>query len=243
MNRWFSSAFVVSLMVASSCGGSEPAANAPPPPAPPPPSPEGMESTANPPPSAPNMQPPSTTSPSTTSPATPSTTQGAYGGGAPDPTSAPSASPTSTLSDDQIFGVLHTANVGEIEQARLAQKQAKNVRVKQFAGMMIKDHSDADKKGNDVARKTKASPAPSDVAGHLESEAKQMTSAMSSQKGSDFDKSYIDAQVKEHQAVLDLIEKQLMPNAQSAELKSLLQSLKPKIEGHLREAQDIQKAL
>jgi putative membrane protein len=236
-------------MVASACGGSEPAANAPPPPAPPPQSPEGMETTANPPPSAPNTQPPSTmspstSSPSTTSPSTSSPTQGVYGGG-PDTSAmpAPGASPTSTLSDDQIFGVLHTANVGEIEQARLAQKQAKNARVKQFAGMMIKDHSDADKKGTDVAKKTKASPAPSDVSRNLESDAKQLTSAMSSQKGSDFDRSYIDAQVKEHQGVLDLIDKQLLPNAQSAELKSLLQSLRPKIEGHLREAQDIQKAL
>jgi hypothetical protein len=60
---------------------------------------------------------------------------------------------------------------------------------------------------------------------------------------SDFDKSYIDAQVKEHKAVVDLIDNQLAPNAKSSEVKALLQSLRPKIEGHLKQAQAIQKAL
>jgi putative membrane protein len=171
--------------------------------------------------------------------------EGAHGGGVPDTStsSSPGGSPSSPLNDDQILHVLHTANGGEIEQARMAQKQAKNARVKQFAAMMIKDHSDADKKGNDVAKKSNASPTANDVSRNLESEAKQMTSAMSNQKGSDFDRSYMDAQVKEHQAVLDLIDKQLLPNAKSADVKSMLQALRPKIEGHLKEAQEIQKAL
>jgi putative membrane protein len=108
---------------------------------------------------------------------------------------------------------------------------------------MIKDHSQADKNGNDVAKKTNTSPTANDVSRNLEKDAKQMTSAMSDQKGSDFDRSYIDAQVKEHQAVLDLIDKQLLPDAKSAEVKSMLQALRPKIEGHLKEAKDIQKAL
>jgi hypothetical protein len=43
--------------------------------------------------------------------------------------------------------------------------------------------------------------------------------------------------------VLDLIDNQLAPNAKSSEMKALLQSLRPKVEGHLKHAQDIQKAL
>jgi putative membrane protein len=202
-----------------------------------------VDNTANPPPPSPSTSSQSRSSSNTFQETTP--TEGAHGGGALDtsPSAAPGGSPSSPLSDDQILHVLHTANTGEIEQARMAQKQAKNARVKQFAAMMIKDHSQADKNGNDVAKKTNTSPTANDVSRNLEKDAKQMTSAMSDQKGSDFDRSYIDAQVKEHQAVLDLIDKQLLPDAKSAEVKSTLQALRPKIEGHLKEAKDIQKAL
>jgi putative membrane protein len=220
-----------SFFCAMSCGGSEPPPNNPPPPPPPAAAETTMQSTASPPAAPASNPPPPESMPSSTASETPA----AEG-------SSTSAS-TSSLSDDQILHVLHTANAGEIEQGKLAQQKAKNARVKRFAAMMVKDHSDADKKGTEVAKKAKASPSSNDVSKSLESDAKQMTSSMSSQKGGEFDRSYIEAQVKEHQAVLDLFDKQLIPNAKSADVRALLQTLRPKIEGHLREAQDIQKAL
>jgi putative membrane protein len=215
---------VASLVVGvASCGGSDP-----PPKAPEPPPPAAM---AEPVPPAPP-------------PASPAPAPAAVEPLPAAPADAPPAAPTAaSLGDDQILHVLHTANAGEIEQGKLAQQKAKNARVKRFAAMMVKDHTDADNKARDVAKKAKVSMTPSDVSKNLESEAKQMTSSMSSQKGTEFDRAYIDAQVKEHQAVLDLIDKQLLPNAKSEEVKSLLQTLRPKIEGHLKEAQDIQKNL
>jgi putative membrane protein len=149
-----------------------------------------------------------------------------------------------SLTDDQILYVLHAANIGEIEQARIAEKKAQNARVKRFASMMLKDHGDADSKGNDVAKKARASLTPSDVSNRLESDAKQMTAAIGAEKaGKDFDRSYIDAQVKEHRAVLESIDRELLPSVKSTEVKELLQTVRPKIEGHLREAEDIQKGL
>jgi putative membrane protein len=149
-----------------------------------------------------------------------------------------------SLTDDQILYVLHAANLAEIEQARIAEKKAQNARVKRFASMMLKDHGDADSKGNDVAKKTRASLTPSDVSNRLESDAKQMTAAVSAEKaGKDFDRSYIDAQAKEHRAVLESIDRELLPSVKSPEVKELLQTVRPKIEGHLREAEDIQKGL
>ena len=109
--------------------------------------------------------------------------------------------------------------------------------------MMLKDHGDADNKGRQVAKKTHRSPTPSPVSENLETTAKQMTSAMSAQQGSDFDRSYINAQVREHQSVLDLIDRQLLPNATSTEVKEMLKEVRPKIASHLKEAQEIQTGL
>jgi len=221
------------FVFAIGCGAKEPPASVPSPPNPPEPAlaPEPMTENGG--------------SPAKSDPGSmvPTPADKAAAASPPTDAPAPASNPPPALTDDQILYVLHTANAGEIEQAHLARQKAKNARVKQFASMMIKDHSDADKKGTDVAKKAKASPSANDVSKGLESDAKQMTTTMSSQKGADFDRSYMDAQVKEHQAVLDLIDKQLAPNAKSTELKTMLQTIRPKIEGHLKHAQEIQKNL
>jgi putative membrane protein len=147
------------------------------------------------------------------------------------------------MTDQEILQVLHTANTGEIEQAKLAQHKSKNAQVKHFASMMVKDHTDADRKGQDVAVKMHSTPAPSSLSTRLESDARQMTSTMSTQTGAEFDRSYVDAQVKEHQQLLDLIDTQLLPNAKSGDLKNVIQTVRPKVQSHLKEAQDIQRTL
>jgi putative membrane protein len=160
---------------------------------------------------------------------------GGIGGGA-----LPSAS---SLTDEQILQLLHTANAGEIEQAKIAQRKSKNGQVKHFASMMVKDHTDADRKGQDVAAKLNNKPMPSATNTKLESDARQMTSSMSTRTGADFDQAYIDAQVKEHQQLLDLIDTQLLPSAKSADVKNVVQTVRPKVQSHLQEAQDIQRKL
>jgi putative membrane protein len=158
------------------------------------------------------------------------------------PASAPADAPTA-LSDEQILQITHTANQGEIEQAKLAESKSKDGRVKKLAAMMLKDHGAADAKGMAVAKKANLTPAPSPTSSSLESDAKSATTSLASQTGADFDKGYVDTQVKEHQAVLDMIDQKLLPNAKSAEVKAFLTEVRPKIAMHLQHAQDLQTAL
>lgn len=53
----------------------------------------------------------------------------------------------------------------------------------------------------------------------------------------------IDAQVKAHQEVLDAFDNKLIPSARDASLKANLQQVRPMVAAHLKDAQDIQKAL
>ena len=64
----------------------------------------------------------------------------------------------------------------------------------------------------------------------------------STAKGKDFDKAYIDDEVKVHKAVLDLATK-AAGQTQNAELKNLIQKAAPVIQGHLTKAESIQKTL
>ncbi|MET0594267.1 MAG: DUF4142 domain-containing protein [Polyangiaceae bacterium] len=167
----------------------------------------------------------------------------------PPAASGPASTPTegsttpTPITDDQILYVLHAANLAEMDQARVAQKKAKNPRVKRFADMMIKHHGEADTKGNDVAKKIHASLAPSQTSNRLEAEAKQFTSNIAAEKDKDFDRTYIDAQVKEHRAVLDSIDRELLPAVRGNEVKDLIQAVRSKVQGHLEEAEQIQKGL
>ena len=61
--------------------------------------------------------------------------------------------------------------------------------------------------------------------------------------GAAFDKAYIDNEVTYHQAVLDALDQTLIPGAQNAELKTLLQTVRPNIAGHLERAKSIQTTL
>ena len=239
MNRMAISSVVILLLSAVGCGGSDPPPRAPEPPRASTTSQETnrQEATTL---AASNMGTSGSQTSSTQSSGTPNDNRGTAG---TTPGSSTSATPT-TLTDDQILYVLHSANLAEMDQARVAQKKAQNARVKRFAEMMLKDHGDADSKGNDVAKKVHASLSPSDLSNRLESDAKQMSASINTEKaGKDFDRTYIDAQVKEHRAVLDAIDRELLSSAKSTEVRDLLQTVRPKIEGHLREAEDIQKGL
>jgi putative membrane protein len=144
------------------------------------------------------------------------------------------------LSDAQILQVVHTANLGEIEQAKLAQSKAKDAGVKKLAAMMLKDHTDADGKAIALAKGESLDLAPSSTNTSLESDAGSATSTLKSQSGVDFDKGYVDTQVKEHQAVLDMIDQKLIPNAKSAGVKAFLAKVRPTIAMHLQHAKDLQ---
>jgi putative membrane protein len=76
-----------------------------------------------------------------------------------------------------------------------------------------------------------------------ESDAHGATATLKSESGADFDKGYVDTQVKEHQAVLDLIDQKPGPNAKNADVRAFLVEVRTKVATHLEHAQDLQTAL
>ncbi len=211
-------------MILGACGGSDEPAKAPENP------PSAAE--ASPPPSADAGPTSVNVPPPATEPAPPP----------PNPTANTDRMPSDSapLTDDQILEITHVANTGEIEQAKLAQTKSKDARVKKLAAMMIKDHSAADTKGVTLAKKDNFSPSSSAVSTSIESDANDKTSMLKGQTGTDFDKSYVDTQIKEHQAVLDTIDQKLLPNAKNADVKAYLTEVRSKVSMHLQHAQMLQ---
>ena len=163
-------------------------------------------------------------------------------GGAGDTASTP-ATPPKTLSDAEIVAVASAANNGEIEMAELAKKQGTSKDVKDFAAMMITQHRDAEAKGKTITTKAKITPAENDDSTKLKSDVSSAITSMKTQKGKDFDKAYIEANVKAHRQVLDALDNKMIPNAQNSELKTHLGDVRKHVASHLAKAEEIQQKL
>ena len=61
--------------------------------------------------------------------------------------------------------------------------------------------------------------------------------------GAKFDQAYVDNEVAYHAAVMDALDKTLIPSAQNAELKALLVKVRPAFVAHLDHAKHMQASL
>jgi putative membrane protein len=151
----------------------------------------------------------------------------------------PAATQADTLNDEQIAAITDEVNSAEIEQGKLARLKSKDTAVQKFAARMIAAHEEAQKN----QEKLKLPTAESALGNKLGTES---TSAMNTLKGSDgadFDKAYIDAQVEQHQKLLDALNDQLLPNVKNPDLKAYLKMIQPHVVRHLKDAQGIQQAV
>ena len=150
---------------------------------------------------------------------------------------------SATLSDAQIAHVAVTANSIDSAAGVMAKQKGTAKSVKDFGQTMINDHTAVNKQAVALATKLGVTPEDNDVSRSLKTAADASTANLQGKTGADFDKGYIDNEVSYHQTVLDALDKTLIPAAQNAELKGLLEKVRPSIAAHLARAKDIQTAL
>jgi len=147
------------------------------------------------------------------------------------------------LSDPEVAHVAVTANSIDIDMAKFAQTRTTNGAVKQFAATMITDHTAVNEQAAALAKKLGVTPADNAVSQSLEDGAKQARAALEPLHGKAFDRAYIDREVAYHQAVLDAIDKLLIPTTENAELRQLLTAVRPAVATHLEHAKQLRSQL
>jgi putative membrane protein len=128
------------------------------------------------------------------------------------------------------------AGMAEVEIAKLAKDRAQNPRVKNFAEMMIKDHSDANNKLQTIAR-DKSVTLPSTLGKHQDH-----LEDLSKKNGAEFDKAYMKMMVNGHEDVVKEFEK-CSQNGTDPDVKTFAAQTLPKVRMHLDSAKAINKAL
>jgi len=146
-------------------------------------------------------------------------------------------------SDPQIAGIVVTANQIDVDAGKIAKSRSKNKEVQDFAQQMITDHTAVNKQAGALAKKLGVKPEDSDTSKSLKKAAADTAKKLKALKGAQFDKAYVDNEVLYHQQVLDAIDKVLIPNADNAELKGLIEKVRPAIAAHLEHAKHLQASL
>ena len=145
--------------------------------------------------------------------------------------------------DAQIAAIVVTANQVDIDAGRLAEAQTQSAEVKKFAQQMVTDHTAVNKSATDLAGKLKLTPEDNATAQSLKKGGEDNVANLKTLKGAAFDKAYVDHEVAYHQAVLDALDKTLIPSAKNEELKALMVKVRPAFVAHLDHAKMLQAQL
>lgn len=144
------------------------------------------------------------------------------------------------LSEAQVARITELANVAEVEQGKLAQSKAKAADVKKFAAMMVKHHTEAKTEQAKLYKEIGLTPSDSQRATALKDSADRTLGQLRAGSGTSFDAAYMDAQVAEHQELLDTINGELLPAAMDEKLINGLTKMKATVEDHLKQAKSVQ---
>ncbi len=145
------------------------------------------------------------------------------------------------LTDPEIASVAVTANQIDIDYATIAQKKSTDKEVIRFATTMQNDHKAVIDMAVNLVTKLNVTPKTNAVTQSLLDGAKKTAAMLNSKSGKAFDKAYIDNEVAYHEAVIAAVETILIPQAQNAELKALLEKVLPSLRVHLKHAKMVQK--
>jgi putative membrane protein len=140
--------------------------------------------------------------------------------------------------DASILAFANASSAGELRESQLAARKATNPAVKAFARQLVADHRSLVSEGKALATKLKVTPDTTDddvrdVVKHAEDDIKDLTDKTA---GADWDKQYIDNQIKDHKDVLDKLQ-DAAKNTTNPELRTALEKATGKVQEHLTKAQ------
>ena len=141
--------------------------------------------------------------------------------------------------DPQIAHIAYTAGQIDIAAAKQALSKASNKDVKTFAQDMVRDHEAVNKQALDLVKKLNVTPQDNDTSKTLSKNAAEKIAELDKLNGAAFDKAYVANEVAYHKAVNSALEKTLIPSANNAELKSLLQTGRKIFQGHEQHAEHV----
>ncbi|MEO8998786.1 MAG: DUF4142 domain-containing protein [Rhodanobacter sp.] len=158
------------------------------------------------------------------------------------PTAASAPAPAA-INDAQIAHIAYTAGQIDVAAAKQALKKSSNKDVRAFAEEMARDHAAVNVQALALCKKLGVMPQDNPTSQSLSKNAAAEMKKLAALKDSAFDKAYADNEVAYHQAVNSALSGTLIPSAQNAELKSLLETGLKLFQSHEMHAEHLAQSL
>jgi putative membrane protein len=139
----------------------------------------------------------------------------------------PMAFAAATNSDESFYRSAGEGGLAEVAISKLAEDKASNSTLKDFAGMMVKDHSTADQRlwALAASRDVKMPTTPTVEQAAARDRLKLLS-------GASFDKAYIKSQIDAHRDTVALLKKEIA-SGRDSQAQQFAQSLLPTVQAHL----------
>ena len=147
------------------------------------------------------------------------------------------------LNDSQIIAIIIAANQADLSIGHLVKSKSTDNEVNFFAQRMITDHSINLESVAELMIELKIRPQDSPASQNFLVNSMKNITNLNSLSQTEFNKTYINQEIILHGQVLVAIDSLLIPNAKNAELKRILEKIRPAFDSHLHHAKRVQKYL
>ncbi|MBX9646631.1 MAG: DUF4142 domain-containing protein [Xanthobacteraceae bacterium] len=127
------------------------------------------------------------------------------------------------LNDLEVAHSAYTADLIDIEYAKIALAKTKNPEVKAFAELMIRDHTAVNEGAGALLAKLKVKPQENDFSKALQAGATKKNAELNGLTGEAFDKAYAANELAYHQTVNKIVGQTWIPNVKNPEVKAFLE--------------------
>lgn len=137
---------------------------------------------------------------------------------------AVSAAPATSPTDPQIAHIAYTAGGLDVATAQLALEKSRNPAVRAFAETMARDHAAVNEQAVALVTKLGVTPEANSVSASLSDNVSAAMERLKALDGTAFDRAYAAHEAGYHKAVNAALSETLIPSANNAELKALLET-------------------
>lgn len=138
-----------------------------------------------------------------------------------------------TNPDTHFYRTAAAGGIGEVAMGRIAEQKGSDPKVKEFAAMMVKDHSAANEELKSLAASKNVS-LPDGPGARADAEKAKLDLL----SGASFDKSYIRNQVAAHKSTIALLNKEIS-SGRDDDAKAFARKILPTVRSHLKAANEL----
>lgn len=159
------------------------------------------------------------------------------------PSATGDAATTGMPSPAAVLSQLYVANTTEIQLSELAARKASSPTVKQLASKLAADHSRNRAEERALAQKLGLALIPAAGGDLAAADSAALPAELQGKTGVDFDKAFVEHEIKEHEGNIEKLRNELLPATQNPEVRGYLQRTLSVVQGHLADLKEVQQQL